>query len=176
MTASECGDPHVRRLAEMFRAHPAWCDAARRLAPESESKVFFRDRPGEPWRLVRRGDVTELEPGRACDPDLAFCFPPAAIDALARTQGGISDFALALFRLMLESDPERRVALRVIAPFPRLLRRGYVDLLVRGGPRLLWFGATQGVRSLAGLRRLVDAARGAAPADWEREDEPAPRT
>jgi hypothetical protein len=174
--AIESGDPHVRRLAEMFRAHPAWCEAARRLAPESESKVFFRHRPGEAWRLVRRGDVTELERGGARDPDLAFCFPPAAIEELARTQGGVADFALALFRLMLESDPERRVALRVVAPFPRLLRRGYVDLLVRGGPRLLWFGATHGVRSVAQLRRLVDAARGAAPEDWEREGEPAPRT
>lgn len=28
-------DPHVRRLAELFRAHPAWCEAARRIAPEA---------------------------------------------------------------------------------------------------------------------------------------------
>lgn len=171
-------DPHVRRLAELFRSHPAWCAAARRLSADAESKVFFRHLPGQAWRLAREGDVSRLERGSARDPDLAFCFPPAAIEALASTQGGVADFALALFRLMLESDPERRVALRVIAPFPRLLRRGYVDLLVRSGPRLLWFGATHGVRSVAQLRRLVDAVRRAAPEDWEREErsEPTPRT
>jgi hypothetical protein len=160
-------DPHVLRLSELFRTHPVWREAARRLAPDASSKVFFRHRPGEPWRLVRRGDETRLEPGPADDPDLAFCFPPAAIEALAATRGGVGDFALALFRLMLEEDPERRVALRVIAPFPRLLRRGYVALLLRGGPRLLWFGARHGVRTLAQLQRVVDAARGALPEPWE---------
>jgi hypothetical protein len=162
-------DPHVARLVELFLSHPVWCDAARRIAPESTSKVFFRHRPGEPWRLVRRGGATFLERGRAEDPDLAFCFPPAAIDELSRTQGRAGDFALALFRLMLDDDPERRVAVRVIAPFTRLLRRGYVELLLRGGPRLLWFGATHGVRTLAELRRMVESARTAKPEAWETE-------
>ena len=101
--------------------------------------------PCEPWRLVRDEGVTRLERGSARDPDLAFCFPPAAIDELERTQGGVTDFALTLFRLMLEQDPERRVALRVIAPFPRLL---------------------------AQLRRMVDVARRAPPEAWELEAAP----
>jgi hypothetical protein len=172
MTADATDDPHIRRLAELFRSHPAWCEAARRIAPESESKVFFRHRPGEPWRLVRRGDVTWLERGSARDPDLAFCFSPAAIEALAATRGGVDDFALTLFRLALDEDPARRVELRVIAPFARLLRRGYVQLLVRGGPRLLWFGATHGVRTLSQLRRQVEAATRAAPAAWETDGAP----
>lgn len=161
-------DPHVQRLVELFRSHPIWCEAAGRIAEDANSKVFFQHRPGEPWRLVRRGGGTVLEPGPAQDPDLAFCFPPAAIEELARTRGTIADFALALFRLALDDDPERRVRLRVIAPYARLLRRGYVDLLLRGGPRLFWFAAAHGVRSLAQLRRLVDAARNGVPEDWER--------
>jgi len=160
-------DSHVLRLAELFRAHPAWCRAASRLAPESESNVFFRHLPGQPWRLLRRGGETHLERGAAADPDLAFCFSPAAIERLAATQGGVDDFALALFRSMLERDPERRVELRVVAPFVRLLRRGYVELLLRGGPRLLWFGATHGVRSIGDLRRLVEGIRSSEPAPWE---------
>jgi hypothetical protein len=162
------GDPHVQRLVELFRSHPAWCEAAARIAEDATSKVFFQHRPGEPWQLVRRGGGTVLEPGAAEDPDLAFCFPPAAIEELAHTRGSVADFALALFRLALDDDPERRVRIRVIAPYARLLRRGYVDLLLRGGPRLLWFGATHGVRSLAQLRRLVDSARSAEPEEWER--------
>ena len=163
------GDPHVRRLAELFRAHPVWNEAARGIAEDAASKVFFRHRPGEPWRLVRRGGVSVLEPGAAEDPDLAFCFPPAAIETLAATGGHVADFALALFALMLETDPERRVELRVVAPFARLARRGYVDLLVRGGPRLLWFAARHGVRSVGQLRRMVEEARRAQPAAWETE-------
>jgi len=161
------GDPHVRRLAELFRAHPVWQEAARRLAPEALSSVYFRHRPGEAWRLVRRGDVTRLESGTASDPDLAFCFTPGAIEALAATRDGVDAFALALFEAMLAEDPARRVELRVIAPFPRLLKRGYVGLLLRGGPRLLFFGARHGVRTLGQLRRLVETMRRATPADWE---------
>jgi hypothetical protein len=166
-SASAGRDPHVERLAELFRAHPTWCEAARGISDQSTSSVFFRHRPGEPFRLVRRAGESVLEPGRAADPDLAFCFSPAAIETLEATRGSVGDFALALFRLMLEDDPERRVELRVAAPFTRLLRRGYVSLLLRGGPRLLRFGAAHGVRSLAELRRAVEAARSAKPLPWE---------
>jgi hypothetical protein len=160
-------DPHVERLAALFRTHPIWCEAARGISDASTSNVFFRHRPGEPFRLVRHAGESVLEPGRAADPDLAFCFAPAAIEALEATRGSVGDFALALFRLMLDADPERRVELRVIASFVRLLRRGYVGLLLRGGPRLLRFGAAHGVRSLAELRRTVEAARSAKPLPWE---------
>ena len=166
--AAASEDPHVARLAELFRSHEIWSEAARLIAADATCAVFFSHRPGEPWRLVRRGGVSVLEPGAAQDPDFAFCFAPRAIEALARTRGGIGDFALALFRLALERDPERRVRIRVIAPFGRLLRRGYVGLLLRGGPKLLRFGARHGVRSLAELRRLVDAARRTKPEAWER--------
>jgi hypothetical protein len=165
--AAASEDPHVRRLAELFRSHPIWCEAARQIAENSCASVYFSHRPGEPWRLVRRGGVSLLEAGPAQDPDLAFCFPPASIEVLERTRGGIGDFAVALFRLALDEDPERRVRIRVIAPFPRLLLRGYVKLLLRGGRPLLRFGAQHGVRSLAELRRLVDSARRAKPEDWE---------
>jgi hypothetical protein len=167
--AQAADDPHVARLARLFASHPVWCEAARRIHEDARSSVYFRHRPGEPWRLVRRAGGTLLEPGPAEDPDLAFCFPPEAIETLAQTRGSVADFALALFRLALEDDPERRVRIRVIAPFPRLLRRGYVDLLLRGGPKLLWFGATHGVRTLGQLRRLVDALRRSEPEEWERE-------
>jgi hypothetical protein len=162
------GDPQVLRLAELFRSHPIWCEAARHIADDASSRVFFSHRPGEPWRLVRRGGDTLLLPGADEDPDLALCFTPDAIEELARARGGIADFALVLFRLALEKDPERRVRIRVIAPFGRLLRRGYVELLLRGGPRLLWFGASHGVRTLSALRRLVEDARRAEPEPWER--------
>jgi hypothetical protein len=157
----------VERLAELFRAHPVWRGAAEHVSQDAASNVYFSQRPGEVFRLVRRGGESRLEPGAAADPDLAFLFTPASIDALEATQGGVGDFALALFRLMLEQDPERRVELRVIAPFGRLLRRGYVSLLLRGGPRLLRFGAAHGVRNVAELRRAVEAARSASPHAWE---------
>ena len=59
------------------------------------------------------------------------------------------------------------IDLRVVAPFWRLLRRGYVRLLLAGGPKVLAFGARHGVGDLAALRRLVAAQRSDEPATWE---------
>lgn len=153
----------------MFHEHPAWCAAAAFLADDATSAVWFRHRPGEAWRLVRRDGRTELERGGDPDPDLAFRFTPPAVDRLAAVRGGVGEFAVALFALALEEDADARVEIRVRAPFWRLLRRGYVTLLLRAGPKVAAFGAAHGVHSLAGLRRLVREARARPVDSWEGE-------
>jgi hypothetical protein len=162
-------DPWIERLAHLFRAHPAWREAARVIDPRSTSSVFFAHRPGEPWHLERRGDQTLLLPGAAADPDFAFRFPPAAIARLEAVHGGAGDFAAELFALALEEDPAARVDLRVVAGFARLLRRGYVRLLLASGPRVRALGAAHGVVGVRGIVRLVAALRMSSPASWESE-------
>jgi len=162
-------DATVQQLATLFRTHPAWLSAASLLQPEASSSVFFSHRPGEAWRLERRDGVACLLPGAATDPDLVFCFPPAAVEALARVDGRVGDFAVELFGLVAETRPDLRVRLRVAAPFARLVRRGYLSLLAAGGWRVLAVGAKRGVRSIAELRALVEASRRSGPQPWEGE-------
>ena len=160
-------DPWIERLASLFRSHPAWREAARAIAPRSTSNVFFTHRPGEPWHLERRGDGALLLRGAAPDPDLVFRFSPAAIARLEAVRGGAGDFAAELFALALDRNPEVRVEVRVAASFPRLLRRGYVRLLLASGPRVRALGAAHGFLGIDGVRRLVAALRASAPRDWE---------
>ncbi len=167
-------DESVTRLARMFLENPAWTDAARRIASDATSSVFFSHRPGEPWRLERRCGRTLLLPGAAADPDFVFRFTPASVERLCATDGGIGDFAVALFGLIAEENPRLRVGFRVAAPFPRLVRRGYLRLLAVGGLRVLAFGAARGVRSRADLRRLVERVRHRAPEAWEIEGRDGP--
>jgi hypothetical protein len=152
-------DPWVERLARLFREHPAWQEAARQISPRATSSVFFNHRPGEAWHLERHGDETLLLTGAAADPDFSFHFPPAAIERLEAVQGGPGDFAAELFALALSDDPDLRVDLRIVAGFRRLLRRGYVGLLLSAGPRLRKLGAAHGVSGLADLARLVARLR-----------------
>ncbi len=152
-------DPTIERLAELFAHHPVWLGAARPIAEGACSRVRFSHRPDEEWTLVREGDESRLQPGPCPDPDLEFVFTPAAVEALAAVEGDVGDFAVTLFELALAADPERRVDVRVVAPFSRLARRGYVRLLITGGPKVLRFGAAHGVRGLGGLRRLVERLR-----------------
>lgn len=125
------------------------------IDPRSTSSVFFSHRPGEAWHLERRADETLLLPGPADDPDFAFRFAPAAIARLEAVRGGSGDFAAELFTLALTDDPETRVDLRIAAGFARLLRRGYVRLLLAAGPRVRALGAAHGVFGVRGLQRLV---------------------
>jgi hypothetical protein len=168
MPGATAADSSISQLETLFREHPAWVRAAAKLEPAATSAVFFAHRPGEPWRLERIEGVTRLLPGAAADPDFVFCFPPRAIERLAGVEGDIGSFAVELFQLITESDPELRVGFRVAVPFPRLVRRGYLGLLAAGGWRVLAFGASHGVRSVAQLRGLVDVLRHRDPESWER--------
>jgi hypothetical protein len=155
-------DANVRRLAELFRSHPAWTRAAALLSEDACSNVRFLHRPGEVWHLARERGVTRLAPGSRADADLELGFPPAAIERLAQTRGGIGNFAVALFELAVTPDVALRVELRILSPFLTLTRRGYLRLLVAGGPRVLAWGAAHGVRSLGELRRWIARVRGGA--------------
>jgi hypothetical protein len=162
-------DPWIERLARLFREHPAWRESARFIDRRATSSVFFGHRPGEPWHLERRGDETLLVTGAAADPDFAFRFAPGAIARLEAVRGGPGDFAAELFTLALAQDPEIRVDLRIAASFARLLRRGYVRLLLAAGPRVRALGAEHGVLTVRGLQRLVTTLRKRQRAVWETE-------
>jgi hypothetical protein len=168
--AADPSDPSIDRLAHLFRAHPAWTAAARRLEPEATSTVYFRHRPGEAWRLEQREGVTRLLPGAAADPDFVFRFAEGSIARLEAVHGGIGDFAVELFTLITEDDPEVRVGFRIAAGFPRLVRRGYLGLLLAAGPRVVAFGASHGIRTLGALRRFVAQLRNRGPESWEQGD------
>ena len=161
-------DPHVRKLARLFLEHPAWLSAARHVREGASSKVAFSHLPSGSWHLVREGGRSLLRPGPAADPDFAFRFTPAAIDRLAAARGGIGDFAVALFSLILEEDESIAVGFRILSSFSKLARRGYVRLLLAAGPRVVAWGAAHGVRTPGQLRRLVRELRAREPASWER--------
>lgn len=159
-TTPQAGDPVVDQLAGFFRDHPAWRRAARMLDDRCTSRVTFRHRPGEEWRLLRRGDSTVLERGIAGDPDFAFDFSTGAIARITSVEGDVADFAIELLTSAIDPDEERSVTIEIVAPFHRLLRRGYVRLLLAGGGPLLAFGWRHGVRTMRDLQALVSRLRG----------------
>lgn len=165
--ADEPADPTIDRLARLFREHPAWVDAARRIAPRAKCNVYFTHRAGEVWRLEQAPDGAHLRRGAADDPDFVFRFAPGSIDRLAAAGDEVGEFAVALFALMLEDDPQLRVDLRIAASFPRLVGRGYLRLLIDAGPAVLAFGASHGIQTVGALRRFVARLRRREPADWE---------
>ena len=168
-------DPWVERLARLFREHPAWREAARFIDPRATSNVFLTHRPGEAWHLERRGNEALLLPGAASDPDFVFRFAPGAIARLEAVRGEAGDFAAELFMLAMTDDCENRVDLRIAGSFSRLLRRGYVRLLLAAGPRVRAMGLAHGVVDLESLVRLVTRLRDSTPRAWENQAQDACR-
>lgn len=160
-------DPHVARLAALFTGHPVWQRAAAHVREGATSNVYFHHRPGRVWHLVRRAGRTVLARGPAADPDFVFRFSPWAIERLAAVRGDVGEFAVELFERILDADESHAVNFRIVAPFRRLLRHGYLRLLLAAGPSVLAFGATHGIRTISGLRSLVDGMSSRGPADWE---------
>jgi hypothetical protein len=164
-------DEYISRLAHLFLEHPIWIQASRYISADATSTVFFSHQPGQAWHLENRAGEILLLPGAAEDPDFVFRFTPAAIERLEAVDQGMDDFAVELFRLMLEESMDEGVAFRVAAGFPRLLRRGYVRLLLSAGPGVLAFGAALGILNLRGLRRLVTSSRSSEPMAWEKSED-----
>jgi hypothetical protein len=160
-------DLWIETLVRLFHDHPAWRATARLIDPRSTSTVYFRHLPDEPWHLERRGDETLLLPGAAEDPDFVFRFTPRSIERLAAVEGNSGEFAAELFTLVWSEDPELRVNIRIVAGFPRLLRRGYVRLMLTAGPRVRAIAAEHGIVGMSSLQHLVTALRKVDRASWE---------
>jgi hypothetical protein len=169
MSAPQVRDETVDRLAKLFLEHTAWIAAARHISGRATSNVYFSHRPGEVWRLEQNDGRTELRPGRASDPDFVFRFTPASIDRLDAIAGGMGEFAVELFTLIIEEDERLKIDFRVVASFGRLTMRGYVKLLLASGPAVLVFGARHGILTLGALRRFVGELTSRTPEAWETE-------
>jgi hypothetical protein len=162
---------YIARLARLFLEHPIWIEAAKRISADATSTIFFSQHQGQAWHLENREGEILLLPGAAEDPDFVFRFTPAAVRRLEGVDRGMDDFAVELFRLILEESVEEGVGIRIVAGFPRLLRRGYVRLLLSAGPGVLAFGAAHGVLSFRSLRRLVASTRSPEPLEWEKSED-----
>jgi hypothetical protein len=160
-------DKYIARLASLFLEHPIWVEASKFISSDATSTIFFSHKPGQAWHLENRAGEILLLPGAAEDPDFVFRFTPTAIKRLEAVDQGMDDFAVELFRLILEESMDEGVEIRVVTGFPRLLRRGYVRLLLSAGPGVIAFGAALGVLNLRSLRRLVASSRSGEPMTWE---------
>jgi hypothetical protein len=160
-------DPHIAQLRDLFLSHPAWLDAASHIKDGAQSRVSFSHISGD-FYMIRKDGKSLLLPGEAKDPDFAFYFTPKAIERLAMVQGrDLADFAVELFDCIVSDDPELQVGLRILSSFPKLFWRGYVGLLMKGGPRVLSYGASRGVTSMSDLRRFLKQSRASDPR-WEK--------
>ena len=158
----------VKQLADFFRYHPTWIEAARPVKDGSNSEVFFAGFT-QPYHLMRQNGESRLLEGAAPSPDFSFIFPTSVVaDFAALGQDAeVADFAIMLFDHIQSQDDAKRIGFRVVGSITQILWRGYLQVLLKGGGRVLQYAAAHGVRNLNDFSRLLRNLRGK-DVDWTR--------
>ena len=146
------GGDSLEALRRFFRSAPAARRATRPLRREAEVAL---DLDGEPARFTMASGAPEVLPGPARDPDFTMALPREAVRRLTSDPAGAGGLGVAFFRMVLSLEPAVRVRVRLHASTPRLVRRGYLEVLALGGLEVAWWLLRAGARSpLAAIERL----------------------
>ncbi len=155
----------LETLRVFFEEHEVWQEAARPVKDGANSEVYFRSIPGE-YYLIREDGKSWLRKGKAPSPDFSFVFPDEAIRRFESLNGdNISDFAMLLFELLGNEDDLNLIGFRVSGSIGQILKRGYLQVVLKGGPRVLQYAASHGIRSLGDFGRLLKSLKGG-DIDW----------
>ena len=147
-------------LRKFFSEHPTWIKAASPVREGANSEVFIAGQP-RPYHLYRTAGRSELREGPAPSPDFSLMFSYGAVKSFHELKDGeIADFAILLFDCIKEEDIEQKIGFRVVGTLSQVLGRGYLQVLLKGGPRVLQYAAAHGVRSIGDFSRLLRGLRG----------------
>lgn len=106
--------------------------------------------PEGPARFTMESGAPALLPGADLDPDFTLRLPAGAVRRITALVGDdVGEFGIAFFQLVLERDPELRVRVHLDAPPARLLGRGYLGVVARGGLKVTWWLLRNGVKDPA---------------------------
>lgn len=160
-------DSHTEAMSNALARHEGWRAVSRRIKSGAKAKVVFSHRPGDPWHVVWQRSGSLLRPGPVVDPDAAFLLTPGSIARLSTLDGGIPEIGSELAALLTHDDSELRMDLRITAPLSKLIRHGYVRLLLEAAAGGLTFDGTSVPTNPWAIRRFVAEFTGPEPAWWE---------
>ncbi len=148
-------DPVAASLARFFETSPAAARATRPLARDARVAL---DLPGGPARFSMRTGKGAVEEGAEPDPDFTLRMPEAAVRQITAVEGDdVGRFGIEFFKLVLASEPERKVRIQVHASTARLVSHGYLGVLASGGATVAWWLLRNGVKN---PKAAIDRLRG----------------
>lgn len=149
-------DDSYQLLKQFFESHPVAQKATAPLKRGAEVAVHFTDLPGRTFRFYKEDDAPRLTESSPQDADFDLTLAPLAVQEIVALEGHeVGDFGIAFFSHLIASEPERKVQVKLHAGPLKLLRRGYLGVLVLGGPKVLGWLARKGVKNpMEAIERL----------------------
>jgi hypothetical protein len=133
-------------LARFLLASPVARKAASLLREGAEVAMAYTDVAGE-WRFYINASGPAIESGKAQDPDFELRLTPAAVRSLcSMPDADLGEFGIAFFERIVSRDPDQKICVRPYSGLIKLTRRGWLNLLARGGPKLAVWMTRKGLR------------------------------
>lgn len=112
------------------------------------------------WSLVKDDGKTGLVATAAFHPDFTFSTTSLGIEELMKvTANDIGEIGLGILKLIAESDPEKRMEVKVHIGAFDLFRNGYLGVLPLGGPTVMKFLATKGFSNIGKIKEKLSQMR-----------------
>jgi hypothetical protein len=146
-------DELVNNLKEFFENNPLSIEAASPLKKDAEIELVI---DGEPWGFKRDGAKNSFTLGSPTHPDVVFTLNEASANKIVNSGcESIADFGVLILKMVVSKDADEkiRVASRV-GPL-KLMKKGYLGIIAKGGGAVAKFLADNGMGSFAKVKGFV---------------------
>lgn len=160
--ASREGETYFPRFHVYFQREVAQ-EAADPLSPSAEIEFHIENSEGkvlESFSFNRKGGVNNLLPQKAEDPQIIFVMTPrAAEEILSDPAQDVGTIGVNIIKLILSSDANRRVAIKLKSGFMTLFTKGYFGVLTKGGSAVFSYMASKGFGGMSAIKNAVKKMR-----------------
>ena len=134
------------RMKDFFETNPVTKKLA---APLKEGAVAWIQFEGDDtsYTLIKENGMSVLRSGKPEKAELYMKLNKGAIDYLFELQSdNVQDYALRLFECAIRPTPERRVEGKLTTSLLDAYRKGYIKMLLMGGPKAISWAAQLGIQ------------------------------
>lgn len=140
-------DPPAAALSAFLSNNPGAQSAARSLRAGAEVAVSFADGAEDRRIYLNNAGQIVLEAAKAIDPDFALHVTAGAIRSIcSRKDGDLGDLGVAFFEHVVSRQQESKIYVTVHSGLGKLTRRGWLNLLAQGGPKVMGWMVKRGLR------------------------------
>lgn len=145
----------AKKFQDFITKHPVFIKAGSYLRDGSNSLVRFEN-DDQCYEWIKENGENICRPGVPQNPDLSFNFSKGSLDYLTNIRtSDVSDFITRFCECILNDDESKRIDFKVNANVFHLSRLGYMNLLLKGGPKTATLAAQHGIKSIGDLIRKL---------------------
>ena len=147
-------------LSAFLASNPGAQRAAGVLRAGAEVAVSFTDTAADGRIYVNEAGRITLESTKAIDPDFVLRIPPGAIRTIcSRNDTDLGDLGVSFFEHIVSREQESKIYVTVHSGLTKLTRRGWLNLLAQGGPKVMGWMVKRGLRGHGAVASALSRLR-----------------